>query len=131
MKRVHKQVSITIHGKKVSVDEGVHDLILRFNRLPGIRTYHSCQAEEGGEGYVQFGGAGVFRLLPALAAEILRQEKLWKRNHRHVCWGCEGMSVHLEICGNGTCLRWSPWDYQRLLSMVERLSRPAAKNPRV
>ena len=120
---IHKQVKVLVRGEVVSVDSGVKELILALNQLPGIETYYSCQGEQYGEGYVAFGGEAAIFLIAEMTMEVFRQERIWKRRHCHVCRGCKGMSVHLEICGGGICLRWSPWDYRRLLQMVGRVSR--------
>ncbi len=124
MKTAHKQIDICLHRRMVTVNVGVRDLVLQLNRLPGVQTFNSCQGEVYGQGYVQFGGEGALALLPGLASEILRQERVWKRRHRHVCNGCQGMSIELEVAGDGICLRWAPWDYSRVLRVVRRLAEP-------
>ena len=123
LEEMHKQIDILIRGEVVSVDERVRDLILRLNLLPGIETYNSCQGEKCGKGYVQFGGEAAIMLIAELTVAIFKEQAKWKRKHRHVCRGCEGMSVQLEICGSGICVRWSPWDYRRLLRMVGKVAR--------
>jgi hypothetical protein len=124
MKTAHKQTTICVNGKTVAVDLKIRDLILQLSRLPGVQTFNSCQGEIYGQAYVQFGGEGALALLPRLASEILRQQQIWKRRHRHVCNGCEGMSIQLEVAGDGICLRWAPWDYSRVLRVVRRLAEP-------
>lgn len=118
MKRAHEQVCLNLHGSRIEVDKGVQELILLLNNFQGSETYNSCEGDQGQAGYVQFGGDGALAALPYLAAAILRQEKLWRRNHRHVCRGCRSMSISLEVCGSGICLRWSSWDYLRVVRII-------------
>lgn len=123
--KAHRQITLNIHGQHIEVDRGVRDLILQLNRLPGVQSHFSCQGDPGEEdAYVRFGGPGAFPLLPLLARAILKEEKIWRRKHRHVCCGCRSMSVTLEICGDGIALRWQPWDYRRVLKIVAGLRKP-------
>lgn len=127
--KAHKTVPVIVRGQSVEIDKGIRGLVVLMNEIPGVETFNSC--EEGGSvhAYVQFGGEGAFRLVALLAQEILKEEVLWRRKHRHVCRGCKGMSVQLEVHGNGICLRWMPYDYHRVLKIVKALKRPT-KNKR-
>jgi hypothetical protein len=131
MKTMHEQVEISVRGKAITVDKRVRDLIVLLNNFPGVETFYSCQGDEGEEGYVQFGGDRALALLPKLAAGILGQEQLWRRKHHHICRGCRSMSVSLDVCGSGICLRWARWDYGRVLRMVKMMllepQKPKAK----
>lgn len=40
---LHPAIVVEIHGENVKVDEGIVDLVLWMNSLPGIKTYTSCQ----------------------------------------------------------------------------------------
>jgi len=121
MKTMHEQVEIRVRGNSITVDKRVRDLIVLLNSFPGVETFNSCQGDESEEAYVHFGGDRALALVPKLAAEILRQEQLWRRKHHHICRGCRGMSVLLEIDGFGICLRWAKWDYGRVLRMVKMM----------
>ena len=126
--KAHKTVPVIIRGQSVEIDKGIRGLVVLMNEFPGVETFNSC--EGGGasaHAYVQFGGDGAFPLLPQLAQGILKEEKLWKRNHRHVCHGCKGMSVSLEIHGSGIVLRWMPYDYHRMLKIFKALKREMKK----
>ena len=126
----HKQLILNVRGQHISVDRGVRDLILHLNNLPGVETYYSCQGNDGEEdAYVQFGGPGAFSLLSPLAQAILREGVLWGGKHRHACCGCLGMTVTLEIYGNGIALRWQPWDYRRVLRIVAASGRNSDSSP--
>ena len=122
----HKQVTLSVCGELITVDKSIREVALLLNNLPGVATYNSCQGGHGERNaYVQFGGIGAFLLLPPLARAILREEQIWTRKHNHVCRGCRGMSVKLEICGDGMALRWQPWDYRRVLRIVAAAKRGA------
>ena len=131
MKTTHKQIQIMVRGQSISVDQGVRRLIELMNGLPGVETYHSCQGDPDEGGYVHFGGMGALALLPKIAAAILAQERVWKRSHRHMCRGCRGMSVTLEVRGTGICLRWATWDYARLLRMIRKLAREISNDSKL
>ncbi len=118
--KAHKPITVSVHGKIISIDKGVRTLILLLNKIPELETYNSCQGGSGElDAYVQFGGVGAFSLLASLAQRILIEDNSWKRKHRHVCRGCNRMSVYLEISGNGINLRWLPRDYHRVLRIVK------------
>jgi hypothetical protein len=131
MKTTHEQIQIMVRGQSISVDQGVRRLIELMNGLPGVETYHSCQGDPDEAGYVHFGGMGALALLPKIAAAILAQERVWKRNHRHVCRSCRGMSVALEVRGIGICLRWATWDYARLLRVMRKLAQECANESKL
>lgn len=40
---LHPAVSVEIHGEQIMVDEGIVDLVLWMNTLPGVKTYTSCE----------------------------------------------------------------------------------------
>lgn len=129
--KAHKTVPVIIRGQSVEINKAIRGLVLLMNEFPGVETFNSC--EGGGasvRAYVQFGGDGAFSLLPQLAQGILNEEKLWKRNHRHVCHGCKGMSVSLEIHGSGIVLCWMPYDFRRVLKIVKSLKREMKKQGR-
>ncbi len=44
MTRVHRQIPIKV---TVDVDEGISDLVLYLNSIPGVRTFGSCQGTIG------------------------------------------------------------------------------------
>jgi tRNA(Phe) wybutosine-synthesizing methylase Tyw3 len=48
----HKQITIVV---PVDVDEGVVDLVLYLNTIPGIRTHASCQGTIGEGGAHPYG----------------------------------------------------------------------------
>jgi hypothetical protein len=122
--KAHKTVPVIVRGQSVEIDKGIRGLVVLMNEIPGVETFNSCEGGDSGHAYVQFGGEGAFPLLPQLAQGILKEEKSWKRNHRHVCHGCKGMSVSLEIHGSGIVLRWMPYDYRRVLKIVKSLKMP-------
>jgi hypothetical protein len=127
----HKQVTLSVSGELIAIDKGVREVVLLLNNLPGVETYNSCQGGHGEhDAYVQFGGIGAFLLLPPLARAILREGQMWKRKHNHVCRGCRGMTVEIEIGGDGMALRWQPWDYRRVLRIIATVKR-GAKQTRV
>jgi hypothetical protein len=125
MKTLHEQINVTVHGKVIAVDRGVRELILLLNSFRGVETRYSCQGNPGGAGYVLFGGEGALVLVPKLTAEILRQQQFWQRKHEHVCRGCRRMSLSLEVCDVGICLRWDTPDYREVLKMIKRAVRIA------
>ena len=127
--KAHKTVPVIVRGQNVEIDKGIRGLVVLMNEIPGVETLNSCEGGGvPGHAYVQFGGEGAFRLVALLAQEILKEEVLWRRKHRHVCRGCKGMSVQLEVHGNGICLRWMPYDYHRVLKIVKSLIRPTRKS---
>jgi hypothetical protein len=123
----HQQTTLTIRGKTISVDVGVRELILQLNALPGVETYYSCQGHRGQPtAYVYFGGPGALKLLLPLAQMILSEEWVWSaRRQCHVCRGCYGRLMTLEICGTGIVLRWNPKHYRRVLAMAAGLEKLA------
>jgi hypothetical protein len=124
--KAHKTVPVIIRGQSVEIDKGIRSIAELMNEIPEVETFNSC---EGGPDHacVQFGGECAFPLLPQLAQAILKEEKLWRKNHRHVCHGCRGMSVRLEIDGRGIVLRWQPYDYHRMLKIFKSLKRTTRK----
>ena len=130
----HRQVQLIIGKKIIEVDSGVKRLIQVMNSISGIVTFYSCQ---GGRtkncpdplGYVQFGGTARIAFVACIAEEIVREIEVWNEKHgRHICRGCQGMSITLEITFPEFSLHWMSWDYRRLIKMVERVKSTLSNN---
>jgi hypothetical protein len=116
---MHKQIQLQLHGRPTRVDKGVHELVLLLNQISRIETYNSCGGSDNEKGYVHFGGPRALVLLPALVVGIQRQQSIWRMKHRHICNGCSGMSLTLQVDCAGTFLRWFPRDYQKVITAVK------------
>ena len=131
----HKQVEMLIRGQLIRIDQGVKNLVLLMNKLPGIETYNSCQGSDNNsgfpdDGYIQFGGENCLLLLPFLALEIEYQQQKWQRRHQHECRGCYAMTVELTVSGHtGMGLTWSKRDYPVASAIIKQAARHFKKMP--
>jgi hypothetical protein len=84
----HTQVEIEVRGKKIQVDRGIAALVEALSKLPGVETAASCENQETGLAFANFGvsdaqgrqadDATVCRLLRRIET-ALNQSRVWAR----------------------------------------------------